>query len=218
MHVFSGVSPCVYCSCPSALLPVAITFSQRRKAILAIRIFRCCALRTRGASATASLKRNVRYDVSTFAIEWTMYSSSSSSLQAGYHPFCLPESLHAHLLILPSCDILNLADVADVFVANSIPYSVARCVLKSSNKVFSIITIANYFVYVRELFGDRRTIAHASQEADNSIFRRDSSCACHNDVLQILIRTLNAIALKWIGNFISLDLQRRAFVEWNKVI
>jgi len=70
-----------------------------------------------------------------------------------------------------SCDILNLADVADV-IANSTPYSVARCILKSSNDVFSIFAVANSISCTSENYS---AIARASQEADNSIFRRDSS-------------------------------------------
>jgi len=51
-----------------------------------------------------------RFDLSSFAI---FASRSSSILLTSF-----PDSD-------PSCDIFNLADVADVFVANSIPQSVA---------------------------------------------------------------------------------------------
>jgi hypothetical protein len=60
--------------------------------------------------------------IGPFAPIWRSGSVSHSlrSLQAGYHPSCLHD-----LSILVSCDILNLADAADVFIANSILQTVA---------------------------------------------------------------------------------------------
>jgi len=64
-------------------------------------------------------------------------------LPAGYRPTCLHVSPCSSPDSGPSCDILNLADVVDIFVSNSMPQI---AILKSS--IFTKVFFFFFFIFL----------------------------------------------------------------------